>query len=171
VDWKPERAVQAKVRDSQQKKNDWWGSSTGEHFASVCKWRLLPDFRSTMGYLPRGISCYLVPNFTLSMAQFVHDNTIFKEVCRVFVLQCRSTFYLTSLVSPHRVHLSHTIYVQSYKLDSYINTLICSYIHTFMCTKHIHNIILHMVALVTQSLGRLHHSVSILTYHVSSGQS
>jgi len=109
---------------------------------------------------PRGISCYPVPGFTPSMARFVHDNTTFQEVCRVFVLQCRSTSYIQI----------YTI-IQVTFMHPYINTFICSYIHTFMRTQHMHNISLHMVAIVTQSLRRLHPFVSILTYHVSSGQS
>jgi len=128
---------------------------------------------------PRCVSSYLVPGFTPSMARFVHNNIISKEVCRVFVLRCQSASYLTSLVPSRRVHISDTIYIQSYELYAsihtfihpYINNFICSYIHTFMRTQHIHIISLHMVALVNQSLGRLHPPVSSLTYCVSCGQS
>jgi len=50
VDWKPERAVQAKVRDFQkkektkQKKHDYWSVPTRKHSGSACKWRFLKDF-------------------------------------------------------------------------------------------------------------------------------
>jgi len=58
---------------------------------------------------------------------------------------------------------NHTRYIHTF-IHPHINTFIYSYIHTYIIN-------LHMVALVTQSLGRLHPSVSILTYHVSSGNS
>jgi len=53
----------------------------------VYKWRLLPDFWSTMDFPPRGISCYLVSGFTPPTAQFDLNNIISKKVFRVFVLQ------------------------------------------------------------------------------------
>jgi hypothetical protein len=55
VDWKPERAIQAKVRDSKKKNKK---SMTAEahpwekHSSTVCKWRLLPDFW-LMGFIPK----------------------------------------------------------------------------------------------------------------------
>jgi len=55
MDWKPERAVQAKVRDlkKKQKKHDYWSMPREEHSAPVYKWRLFLDFWSTMGFLPK----------------------------------------------------------------------------------------------------------------------
>jgi len=102
----------------------------------------------------RGISCYLVPGFTPSIARFVHDSTISKDVCLMFVLRCQSTSHLTCLVSSHLVHLLHTIHkvIQLYSRTScttihpYINTFTYSHIHA---EQHIHNINLHMVTLVT----------------------
>lgn len=58
-----------------------------------------------------------------------------------------------------------------YSRTSYIHAFIHSYINTFMHTQHICNINSHMVASVTHSLAWLHSSVSVLTHHVSSGQS
>jgi len=107
-----------------------------------------------MGFLPGGISFYLMPGFTPSTAQFVHSNIISKEVCRVLVLQCRSTSHLTCFVSFHRVHLSYTIiqsyrhlqFLQSYKLHSYIHSYIntLTYSHTSYTPHHS-----YMIALVT----------------------
>jgi len=100
---------------------------------------------------PRGISCHLVPSFTSSMARFVHDNINSKDVCRVFVLQCWSTSYLTSLVSSRRVHLSCTIHsyfftsIQSY-IHPYINTCTYSHIHaynTYTQYQFIHDCVSH----------------------------
>ena len=99
-------------------------------------------------FSPRGISCYLVPGFTPPTAQFVHNNIISKEVCRVFVLRCQSASHPTYLVSFHRV-ACHIQFIQSYKLhpyihafiQSYIHTLILSHIHTLMRTQHTHGII------------------------------
>jgi len=147
-----------------------------DHSMSFYKWRLLPDFRSTMGYLPKRHQLLPCTRFYTVNGSICSRYTTSQEVCRVFVLQCRSTSYLTSLVSSRRVHLLHTnIYNHKSYIYTFIhpciNTFICSYLHTFMRTQHIHNINLHMVALVTQSLGRLQPSVSILNYHVSSGQS
>ena len=78
------------------------------------------------------------------MAQFVHDNTISKEVCRVFVSRCQSASHLTCHVSSHRVHLSHTVYavIQVTFIHPCIHTSILSCIHPFIHTQCIciHNI-------------------------------
>ena len=153
--------------EAHQRKNTLRWFTNGDSFQT---------FNQQWAISPRGISCYLVPYFTPSMAQFVHDNTISKEVfgclyCNVdplpisLVLSC-----LIKSICHIQYMYNHTSYIHTF-IHSYINTFICSYIHTFMRTKHIHSINLHMVALVTQSLDRLHPSISILTYHVSSGQS
>jgi len=122
----------------------------GRHSAPVYKWRLLPDSLVNNGlYLPGGINFYLMSGFTPSTAQFVHNNIISKEVCRMFVLRCQSTSHLTCLVSFHRVSpiiYSYTI-IRSYKvvhtsiqvtfIQSYINTFTYSYINTYTTyTQH-----------------------------------
>jgi len=143
MDWKPERAVQAKIRDFKKTQKQKQKNMTTEACRRKNTWCRFTnaDFFQTFdrqwAISPRGISCYLVLGFTPSTARFVRDNIISKEVCRVFKLQCRSTSYLTSLVSPRRVHLSHTIYEQSYKLHSYIHTFIHQYFHMFIYA-HIH---------------------------------
>ena len=56
MDWKPERAIQAKVRDLQKNKQKWWWKNNNKrqrhhssressgrmHFVLVYKWRFLP---------------------------------------------------------------------------------------------------------------------------------
>jgi len=124
---------------------------------------------------PRGISCHLVPGFTPSMARFVHNNINFKEFSECLYCAVSPPPILHVLSRSIESPVTYSLYDRSSHIHTFmhscIRTLILSCIHTFMRTKHIHNINLHMVALVTQSLGRLHPSVSILTYHVSSGQS
>jgi len=98
------------------------------------------------------------------MARFVHDNTISKEVCRLFVLRCQSASHLTCHVSAHQVHLSHTVYViiQITFIHPYINTFTYSYIHTYTTYTQHHS---YMVALVTQGLIWSHPFNSVLTHH------
>jgi len=126
VDWKPERAIQAKVRDFQNKDKK---SMTAEarQWRNTLRWSTNGDFFQTFGQQcalsPRDISCYLVPGFTPSAARFIHNNIISKEVCRVFVLQCHSASHFTCFVSFHRVHpscatiqsYSHLRFIPSYK--------------------------------------------------------
>ena len=134
----------------------------------VCQWKNTPcrftngDFFQilwlTMGFLPGGvyvpISCYLMPDFTPSMARFVPNDIIFDEVCRVFVLRRQSTSHLTCPVLFRQGHLLYTVlqpqcytshtFVHSYIhafMYSYIHTFIHSCIHTFMQTQHVRNII------------------------------
>ena len=128
VDWKPERTIQAKVRDF-SKKIIKQKSMTAEarEWRNTLRWSSNSDLFQTFGQQwalsLRDISCYLVPSFTPSAARFIHNNIISKEVCRVFVLQCHSASYLTYFVSFHRVHpscatiqsYSHLRFIQSYK--------------------------------------------------------
>lgn len=109
--------------------------------------RLLPDSWSTMGFIPRSISCYLVPGFAPSAARFVRNTIIPKEVCRVFVLWCQSASHLTCFVlfvkSPVIIQSIHS-YIHAF-IQSYIHTLILSHIHTLMHTQHIHDILLLLI--------------------------
>jgi len=120
-------------------------------------------------FSPGGISCYLVPGFTPSTAQFVPNEIISKEVCRVCstAMSVHLPSYMSCLVSsssPVMVQLyslySHTSYIHtviqvtfihSYIytfVQFYIHTFLLSLIHTFMHTQHIHNIDSHVIALV-----------------------
>jgi len=117
-------------------------------------------FDQQWAFSQRGISCHLVPGFTLLMARFVHDNTISKEVCRVFVLRCLSASHLTCHVSSHRVHLSRIVYafIQVTFIHPYINTFTYSYIHAYT-TSFIHGCISH------QGLIWSHPFSSVITHH------
>jgi len=123
------------------------------------KWRLLPDFWSTMGFTPRRHRSVPCTGFTPSVARFIHNNIISKEVCRVFVLWCHSASHLTCFISFHRVHLSYAI-MQSYSHTviqvTFIHTFIQLYIHTSILshvhTQHIHNINSYKFALVVQNI-------------------
>jgi len=135
VDWKPEKAVQAKVRDFQRKikQKAWLLKHTNRGILCVglhmvTSSRLLVE---QWIFSPGGISSYLIPDFTPSAARFIPNDTISKGVCRVLVLRCRSTSQLTCLVSFHQ---SYTV-ILSYSptsctfIQSYVRT---SYIHTFI---------------------------------------
>jgi len=172
VDWKPERAVQAKVRDFQNKRKNKTKSMTAEarQWRNTLRWSTNGDFFQTLSQQwalsPRDISCYLIPGFTPSAARLVHNNIISKEVCRVFVLRCHSASHLTCFVSFHRVHLSYAIiqsynhlqFIQSNKSHSfiqlYIHTWILSHINaytTYTQYQFIHGCIGHPKSCVTVS--------------------
>ena len=133
-------------------------TSEARQWRNTLRWSTNGYFFQTFGqqwalYLG-DISCYIVPGFTLSAAQFDLNNIISKEACRVFVLRCHSASHLTCFVSFHRVHLSYAIiqlYSHTNHIHSYIHTIIHSYINTF---THIYayTTYTYMVASVTQSL-------------------
>ena len=142
MDWKPERAVKAKVRDFQRKikqKKAWLLKHTNGRTLCVglqmaTSSRLLVK---QWVFSPGGIGCYLVPGFTPSTTQIVHKSIISKEVCRVFVLRCQSASHFTYPVSFHRVHLWHTVYtiIQVTFILSYTHTLIHSCVHNIYTTS------------------------------------
>ena len=90
---------------------------------------------------PRGIRCHLVSGFTPSMARFVHDNTISKEVCQVFVLRYQSASNLTCPVSSHRV-TCHIQFIWSFKSHSCIHASTHQYYHIFT-HSNVHNAHVH----------------------------
>jgi len=164
VDWKPKRAVQAKVRDFHKPKQ--------RMIAKACRGKntLLPftngDFSRTFNRqwsgFPSGLDCHRVLGFIPPMARLVHSNINSKEICRVFVLRCQSASNLTCLVLFHRV-TCHMQFVWSFK--SHIHTFIRSCIHasihqyfhilahSSVHNAHIHTRInSHMIASVAQSL-------------------
>jgi len=171
VDWKSERAIQAKVRDfSKTKEKTKNMTAEAYQWRNTLRWSTNGDFFQALdqqwALSPRDISCYLVSGFTLSAARFVHNNVISKEVCRVFVLRYHSASHLTCFVSFHRVHLSYAIIqsyrplqsTQSYKSHSfiqlYIHTLILSRINAY--TTHtqyqfIHGCISHLESFLVVS--------------------
>jgi len=108
-----------------------------EHSALVYKWRLLPDFESTVGFIPKRHQ--LLPYTRFYPPQRLDLFTIIsspKKICRVFVLRCHPASHLTCFVSFHRVHLSYAIiqsynhlqFIQSNKSQSFIQL----YVHTWI---------------------------------------
>jgi len=118
-------------------------TAEARQWRNTLRWSTNGNFFQTLGrqcaLSPGDISCYLIPGFTLSTHQFLHNNIISKEVCRVFVLRCQSTshftcFCLVSSSSPvickYTVVQSSTVYTVIQV--TFIRTLIQLYIHTLI---------------------------------------
>jgi len=157
VDWKPERAVQERVRDfsKTKEKNKKNMTAKAYQWRNTLHWSINGDFFQALdqqwALSPRDISCYLVPGFTPSMAQFVHNNIISKEVCRVFVLRWQSTSLITYRVLSLWVCLSYTIHIVIqitfiHSSHPYIHTFTYSY--TSYTPHHSHMITLVFLNLV-----------------------
>ena len=144
MDRKPERAVQAKVRDFQNKRKNKTKSMTAEahHWRNTLRWSTNGDFFRTLSQQwtlsPRDISCYLIPGFTPSAARLVHNNIISKEdlpsVCTAMSLRLPSyMFRLVSSSSPvicnYTVVQSSVVYIV--KQVPFTHTIIHSYINIF----------------------------------------
>ena len=152
VDWKPERAVQAKIRGKQKEYNPGGlktrkggpGKSRDYKIKKIkksmtieaCPWEstlvrfAIGDFCldfDNWAVSPR--SAYFISGSTLTMIWFLSSDTIISnEVCRVFVLRCRSNSRLT------RPILSH---LQSYNHKSFIHTFMHIHIHAYTtCTQY-----------------------------------
>ena len=146
MDWKLERAIQAKVRDFQNKtkRHDCWSAPMEEHSTLVYKWQLLPDFRSTMSFIPKRHQLLPCAGFCpvngsiCSQSHYLQGSL--PSVCTAMTVHLQS--YLLCLVS-----LSLFVIYNSCSHTNYIHTLILSHIHT----HQIHNINSYMVASVTQS--------------------
>jgi len=144
VDWNPERAVQAKVRDFQNKRKNKTKGMTAEarQWKNTLRWSTNGDFFQTLSQQwalsPRDTSCYLIPGFTPSAARLVHNN-ISKEdlpsVCTAMSLRLPSyMFCLVSSSSPvicnYTVVQSSTVY--TVKQVTFIHSFIQLYIHTWI---------------------------------------
>jgi len=188
VDWKPERAVQAKVKDFQNKwkiKQKAWllrrakGGTLCVGLPMATSSRLcvnngLYPQETSVATLYRVLPCQRLDLFTIISSP--------RKICRVFVLRCHSASHLTCFVSFHQVHLSYAIiqsynhlqFIQSNKSPSFIHsynyTFIHEYFHTLMHTQHIHNINSYMVAPVTQSLAWPYPISPVFTYYCVSPQ-
>jgi len=172
VDWKPERAVQAKVRDFHKQKQ----TVTAE--AYLGKNTLCPftngDFSRTFdrqwaGFL-RGIGCHRVPGFIPPMARFVRNNINSMQVCRVFVLRCQSASNLTCPVLFRRV-TCHMQFTWSFKSQSYVHTCMHSCLQTSILSyihtfKRAQRTHTHTILIHTW----LHQSPRVLLCHISSIQ-
>jgi len=148
VDWKPERAVQAKVRDFQNKRKNKTKSMTAEarQWGNTLRRSTSGNFFQTLSQQwalsPRDISCYLIPGFAPSAARLVHNNIISKEdlpsVCTAMSLRLPSyMFCLVSSSSPvicnYTVVQSSTVYTvkQVTFIHSFIHTIIHSCMNIF----------------------------------------
>jgi len=158
VDWKPERAVQAKVRDSKIKikSNSCWNALMEEYTAPVQNWRLLPRFLSQeLSFSPWKHQLLLCTELTISNGLTKPS----RMSSRIKTAECRTTKPLPSpsflfCLLPSS-HLSHTVYmiVQITFIHSCIHASILSWIHTFMRTQRtcIYNIESHMFASIAHS--------------------
>jgi len=183
VDWKPERAIQAKVRDFSKKKkyitkkHDCWGAPMEEHSTLVYKWQLLPDFESTMGFAPKrhqllpSTGCYPVCSSIYS--QWHHHQGSLPSVCTAMSL-CLLSYLFCLISSSSSVMCNYTV-LQSSTIYTVIRI---TFIHTFI-QLHIHTLILsHINAYTTYTWYQfLHGCIShpslvwsypfslVLTYH------
>jgi len=155
VDWKPVRAVQAKVRDSKErtkskKEHDYWSVPTRKYSGSIYKWWLLPDF-GLMGFIPK--KCLL-------HHQLIHHTGIYPDNGLIHLQWYYPQGRLMSVGAAMSVHLPSDLsnlisssYIQSYK--SYIHTLIYfihSCIHNIYTTSFRHDCINHQESCLAISL-------------------
>jgi len=173
MDWKPEKAVQAKVRDfnkQKQKQKMTVEACRGKNtLLSFTNGDFSQTFDRQWAGFPRGIGCHRVPGFIPPIARFIHNNS--KEVCQVYILRYQSTSNLTCPVLFHRV-TCHMQFIRSFKSQSYVHTCmhsciqtsILSYIHTFKRAQRTHT---HTISIHTW----LHQSPRVLFCHISSNQS
>jgi hypothetical protein len=150
VDWKPERAVQAKVRDfSKKNKQKKWllkhtsgrtlrvGLQNGDFFQILLVNNGLYPQEAFVATL-----CLTLPRQRLDWFTIISSPRKFVEClcCDVSpppVLPVLSRFIKSPVIY---TSYSHTNYIHTF-IHSYIHTLILSHIHTFIHTQHIHNII------------------------------
>jgi len=144
VDWKPERAVQAKVRDFQNKRKNKTKSMTAEarQWRNTLRWSTNGDFFQTLSrqwaLSPRDISCYLIPGFAPSTARLVHNNIISKEdlpsVCTAMSL-CFPSYMFCLVSSSSPVICSYTLVqssiVYTVRQVTFIHTIIRPYMNIF----------------------------------------
>jgi len=111
-----------------------------EHSVPVYKWRLLPNFLSTMGFLPQEASvhtlCQVLHHRWLDLFTIISSPRKFVECLYCDVSPPPILPVLSRFIESH---LSYTV-CQSYKLHSYIHTLVLSYVHiyTHSCVQNIY---------------------------------
>ena len=148
MDWKPERAIQAKVRDFQNKIKQKNMIAEACQWRNILRWSTNGNFFQTLGQqwalfqkrhqlLPCDGFCP-VNGSICSKSHYLQGSL--PSVCTAMTVHLPS--YLLCLVS-----LSLFVIYNSYSHTNYIHTLILSHIHT----HQIHNINSYMVASVTQS--------------------
>ena len=142
MDWKPERAIQAKVRDFQnkdkKKSNGCWGAPMEEHSTLVYKWQLLPDFESTMGFVPKRHqllpSTRFYPVCSPIYSQKHHLQGSLPSVCTTMSVYLPSSSSVICNYTVVRSSTVHTViqitFIHSF-IQLYIHTLILSHINTY----------------------------------------
>ena len=133
-----------------------------EHSALVYKWRLLPDFESTMGFIPKRHQLLPYTRFyppqRLDLFTIISSPRKFVECwyCDVIpppIVHVLSRFIeFTCYMQLYSRTIIYNLYSQTSHIHSYNYTFMHEYFHTLMHTQHIHNINSYMVASVTQSL-------------------
>ena len=146
MDWKPERAVQAKVRDFQNKrkiKQKAWllRRANGGTLCVGLQVATSSKLWVNNGLYPQETSVatlyQVLPRQRLDLFTIILSP---RKICRVFVLRCHSASHLTCFVSFHRVHLSYVI-IQSYNHPQFIqsnksHSFIQLYIHTWILSHN-----------------------------------
>jgi len=128
----------------------------------VYKWRLLPDFESTMGFIPKrhlllpytrfyplsGLTCsqqyHLQGRFAECLYCDVTPPPILHVSSRFIEFTCHMQLYSRTII--------YSLYSQTSHIHSYNYTFIHEHFHTLMHTQHKHNTNSHMIALVIQNL-------------------
>ena len=153
MDWKPERAVQAKVRDSKIKikSNSCWNALMEEYTAPVQNWRLLPRFVShEWSFSPWKHQLLLCTELTISNGLTKPS----RMPSPIKIAECRIAkpfpFPSFLVLSPSIESPSaYSLYDRSNRIHTFmhscIHASILSWIHTFMRTQRtcIYNIKSH----------------------------
>jgi len=162
MDWKPERAVQAKNRDFQKEKNQKNKKKTrllnhvegrtlcaGLQMATPSRPSInneLSPQEASVATLYQVLHRQWPDLFTIVPSPRKFVECLYCNVSPPPILPVLSR--LVESIYHIQYIYNHTSYIHTF-VHPCINTFICSYIHTFMRTKHIYIINLHMVALVT----------------------
>jgi len=161
VDWKPERAVQAKsgifkTKKTKKQSYDCWNTLRGEYIAPVQEMVTSSKIsRSRVDFLPsKSTSYYYALSLPYQMAWPCPQECHIQWRLSSVMLRNHSPLqtYMFCLIPSS--HLSHTV-IRSFKSHSYSHTFMHLHINTSM-NSHIHaytqNINSHMIASVAQSL-------------------
>ena len=140
VDWKLERATQAKVRDFFQNKDNKTKSMTAEarQCRNTLRWSTNGDFfqtfGSTMGFVPKRHQLLPSTGFYPVCSPIYSQKHHLQGSLPMFVLQCRSTSHLTYFVSFHRVHPSYATIQSSSHLQFVQSYKSHSFMHSYNYT-------------------------------------
>jgi hypothetical protein len=143
VDWRPEREIQAKVRDLKEKKQSMTAKAHlwEKHSDSVCKWRLLLDFCFN-GLYPQEVFispladalCRAWPWYWLNSSAMMLSSMKTVEWLYGFVGPLPNLHVQSCLVQLYTVTLSY-----KYKFRTHIHTyFIHPFIHTYIIHLYLH---------------------------------